>query len=209
MKVVVTAFQLAGIEYITHHFPSIIPIMNMRRFLSVLLMTTLLVSGCSRFEFQTKGSKPTSAKSAAAKQDTCPAPFASGTLITRLDDTLAKTAETQHWPKTADQCKSRFPYDFKIVSVQPPIVIGIPKTMDEVGCSPISEPLNCLKSSVFDGSYEIATQFKHSTQLVWFSPDHGPRLFKVPSHAKSMFLMIGGHSFRMRRQGDTWRVLNK
>ena len=172
-------------------------------------MIAFAVSSCSRFEFRPQHSATSSAQSSAIKQASCPAAFASGTLISRLDDTLAKTAETHHWPKTSNQCKSRFPYDFKIVSVQPPIVIGIPKPVDEVGCSPITEPLNCLRSSVFDGSYEIARQFKHSTELVWFSPDHGPRLFKVPSHAKSMFLMISGHSFRMRRQGDTWKVLSK
>ncbi len=173
------------------------------------IVCTLIVSGCSRFEFQTKKPESKLSRSGVMKQDACPTALAGGTLISRLDETLAKTVETKHWPKIANQCKSRFPYDFKIVSVQPPIVIGIPKSIDEVGCSPITEPLNCLSSSVFDGNYEIVRQFKHSTELVWFSPDHGPRLFKVPSHAKSMFLMIAGHSFRMRRQGDTWKVLTK
>ncbi len=173
------------------------------------IVFTFIVSGCSRFEFQTKRPESRPSYSAAMKQSACPTAFASGTLISRLDETLAKTPESKQWSKTTNQCKASFPYDFKIVSIQPPIVIGIPKAIDEVGCSAISEPLNCLRSSVFDGNYEIVRQFKHSTNLVWFSPDHGPRLFKVPSHAKSMFLMIGGHSFRMRRQGDTWKVLTK
>ena len=121
-------------------------------------------------------------------------------LTAQLDDTLLQTKEAQTWPLNSDG-QHKFPYRFTILSLSPTIVVGYPITSSTadrcVSCS-------YLRSERFSGRYAIATQFAYSSGLVWFSPEHGARLFKVPTHANSVFFVIAGQSAQLKRKGNNW-----
>ena len=121
-------------------------------------------------------------------------------LTAQLDDTLLQTKEAQTWPLNS-KGQRQLPYHFTILSLSPTIVVGYPITSSTadrcVSCS-------YLRSERFSDRYAIATQFAYSSGLVWFSPEHGARLFKVPTHANSVFFMIAGQSAQLKRKGNNW-----
>jgi len=121
-------------------------------------------------------------------------------LTAQLDDTLLQTKEAQAWPLNG-KGQRQLPYRFTILSLSPTIVVGYPITSSNadrcVSCS-------YLRSERFAGRYAIATQFAYSSGLVWFSPEHGARLFKVPTHANSVFFVIAGQSAQLKRKGNNW-----
>ena len=121
-------------------------------------------------------------------------------LTAQLDDTLLRTKEAQTWPLNG-KGQRQLPYRFTILSLSPTIVVGYPITSSTtdrcVSCS-------YLRSERFAGRYAIATQFAYSSGLVWFSPEHGARLFKVPTHANSVFFVIAGQSAQLKRKGNNW-----
>jgi hypothetical protein len=121
-------------------------------------------------------------------------------LTAQLDDTLLQTKEAQTWPLNSDG-QHKFPYRFTILSLSPTIVVGYPITS-----SAADRCISCsyLRSERFSGRYAIATQFAYSSGLVWFSPEHGARLFKVPTHANSVFFVIAGQSAQLKRKGNNW-----
>ena len=184
---------------------------------SLLLLALCLgfaLSGCSRFEFnQAKSNaekvlkQPVSAEKTCATETSAP----SSDLVARLDDTLLKTKESKTWSRSEnDRCKRQIPYHFTVVSVSPTIVIGAPvKSSSSSRCSANNAAINCLRSKKLAGYYEVDSKFTHTPGLVWFSPEHGPRLFDVPTHANSIFLMIGGQSARLKRKGDQWIFVRK
>lgn len=121
-------------------------------------------------------------------------------LTAQLDDTLLQTKEAQAWPLNS-KGQRQLPYRFTILSLSPTIVVGYPITSSTadrcVSCS-------YLRSERFSDRYAIATQFAYSSGLVWFSPEHGARLFKVPTHANSVFFMIAGQSAQLKQKGNNW-----
>ena len=179
-----------------------------RWLLAVLLGSGLALSGCTRFEADAaKSSAQSTLKQPALTEQQCtPARPQSG-LVAQLDDTLAKTKEAKHWPSSkSDRCKRQFPYHFTVISVSPILVIGTPVTSPaDMNCIAGNTSIHCLRSERFAGRYEVADSFAHAPGLVWFSPEHGPRLFDIPQHAKSMFLLINGKSLRLKRKGTQWR----
>ncbi|WP_316677343.1 hypothetical protein [uncultured Tolumonas sp.] len=125
-------------------------------------------------------------------------------LTAQLDDTLLHTKEAQTWPLN-NNGQHKFPYHFTILSLSPTIVVGYPIPPSAADhCSSVGSSCNYLHSERFAGRYEIATQFAYSTDLVWFSPEHGARLFKVPPHANTVFFAIAGHSAQLKRKGNGW-----
>ncbi|MDD2343919.1 MAG: hypothetical protein PHV54_13685 [Tolumonas sp.] len=125
-------------------------------------------------------------------------------LTAQLDDTLLHTKEAQAWPLN-NNGQHKFPYHFTILSLSPTIVVGYPLQPSAADhCSSVGASCNYLHSERFAGRYEIATQFAYSSGLVWFSPEHGARLFKVPAHANSVFFVIAGQSAQLRRKGNNW-----
>ena len=197
----------------------------------LLLLTTCLgvtLSGCTRFEFNQakinaekvlKQQKASNTKCAANQPCECQTSSTTSAdksapqsdLVAQLDDTLAKTKEAKGWPVSEyDHCKRKMPYHFTVVSVSPTIVIGAPITpLSGAACSANNSTINCLRSKKFMGYYEVGNQLTNAPGLVWFSPEHGPRLFDVPAHANSIFLMIGGQSVRLKRKGDLWVFARK
>ena len=197
----------------------------------LLLLTAFLgvvSSGCTRFEFNQaklnaekalKQQKAANTKCAANQPCECQTSTTTNAdksapqsdLVTRLDDTLTKTKEAKAWPRSEyDHCKRRMPYQFTVVSVSPTIVIGAPMTpLSGVACAANNSAINCLRSKKFMGYYEVDNQLTNAPGLVWFSPEHGPRLFDVPTHANSIYLMIGGQSARLKRKGDQWIFIRK
>lgn len=124
-------------------------------------------------------------------------------LVTQLDETLLNMREVQAWPMSEGQHK--FPYRFTILSIFPTIVVGYPlTTYSSAHCASGVVLGSCLPSGRFAGNYALATSVAAVPGLVWFSPEHGARLFKVPPHANSVFFMINGESARMKRQGSKW-----
>ena len=183
----------------------------------LLLLTLCLglaLSGCSRFEFnQAKSNAEKLLKQPAKAEKTCTTDSSApaSDLVARLDDTLLKTKESKTWPLSEnDRCKRKIPYHFTVVSVSPIIVIGAPaKSSPSSRCSTNNAAINCLRSKKFMGDYEVDSKLTHTPGLVWFSPEHGPRLFDVPAHANSIYLMIGGQSARLKRKGDQWIFIRK
>lgn len=174
----------------------------------------LALSGCSRFEFnQAKSNAEKLLKQPALAEKSCPVDNSApaSDLVARLDDTLLKTKESKTWPLSEnDRCKRQIPYHFTVVSVSPTIVIGAPaKSSSSSRCSTNNAAINCLRSKKLAGYYDVDSQFPHTSGLVWFSPEHGPRLFDVPAHANSIFLMIGGQSVRLKRKNNLWLMSNK
>jgi hypothetical protein len=174
----------------------------------------LALSGCSRFEFnQAKSNAEKMLKQPTLAEKPCPADNSAlaSDLVSRLDDTLLKTKESKTWPFSEyDRCKRKMPYHFTVISVSPIVVIGAPITkLSGATFAANSLAINCLRSKKFMGYYEVDNQLANARGLVWFSPEHGPRLFDVPSHANSIFLMISGQSVRLKRKGDLWVVSNK
>ena len=172
------------------------------------------LSGCSRFEFnQAKSNAEKLLKQPAPAEKTCPTDSSApaSDLVARLDDTLLKTKESKTWPRSEnDRCKRQIPYHFTVVSVSPTIVIGAPaKLSSSSRCSANNAAINCLRSKKLAGYYEVDSKLTHTPGLVWFSPEHGPRLFDVPAHANSIYLMIGGQSARLKRKGDQWIFVRK
>lgn len=185
---------------------------------SCLLLLTVLwglaLSGCTRFEFnQAKSNAEKALKQQKAANTKCTAgnSLPQPGLVAQLDDTLAKTKESKAWPFSEnDHCKRKMPYHFTVVSVSPTIVVGAPVTaVSGANCSANNASINCLRSAKFTGYYDVDSKFTHAPGLVWFSPEHGPRLFDVPAHANSIFLMIGGQSVRLKRKGDQWVFARK
>jgi hypothetical protein len=177
------------------------------------LCLTLLITGCNHY-----GSDAMRAAAkkrlASSKSDagSCPKPVIAGSdLVSRLDKTLFDTKESKAWPVSAtDHCLHKLPYHFTVVSTSPAIVIGSPVTFSANNqCSTNSASINCLRSKLFDGYYEVDNTFTHTPQMVWFSPEHGARLFDVPSQANSIFLLINGKSIRLKRKGNEWRFSEK
>lgn len=179
-----------------------------RWLLAVLLCSGLALSGCTRFEPDAakSGAQSTLKQSPLPEQQCAPVRPQSG-LVAQLDDTLAKTKEAKQWPLSkSDRCKRQFPYHFTVISVSPILVIGTPVTSPaDTNCISGNTSIHCLRSEQFAGRYEVADSFAHVPGLVWFSPEHGPRLFDIPQHAKSMFLLINGKSLRLKRKGTQWR----
>lgn len=181
---------------------------------AILTVTTavfILLAGCNRFESafqkQLPKTKPTTSTAVTDCSKKIPA---NGTdLISRLDAALWQTQESKQWPMDKVTCKRTLPYQFNVLSINPAIIVGAPLKAPATLCSPLKQPLNCLASKAFNGSYLITDHFKHSPELVWLSPEHGARLFKVPTNAKSIFLMINGKTIRLRRNGSDWSLLNK
>ena len=125
-------------------------------------------------------------------------------LTAQLDDTLLQTKEAQTWPQN-DNGQRQLPYRFTILSLSPTIVVGYPITSSAADrCLSAGASCNYLRSERFSGRYAIATQFAYSSGLVWFSPEHGARLFKVPAHANSVFFVIAGQSAQLKRKGNNW-----
>ncbi len=129
-------------------------------------------------------------------------------LVAQLDDTLANTRESRTWPVIDGQ--QQLPYRFVILSVSPTIVVGYPAKADSsVRCNTGVSLGHCLPSARFAGNYALATQISAVPGLVWFSPEHGARLFKVPDHTNSVFFMINGQSAKMKRLGTKWQFSRK
>lgn len=177
------------------------------------LFLVLSLSGCNRYGSKTsKTDTHELATPRATNASQCAQNKAGGSdLVFRLDETLSKTKESKSWPvSNSDHCKRKTPYHFTVVSVSPTIVIGSPaKSSRTSHCSSNNAAINCLRSKKFMGYYEVDNKFTHTPGLVWFSPEHGPRLFDVPAHANSIFLMIGGQSARLKRKGDQWVFIRK
>ncbi len=186
-----------------------VPVRHSYRFLlAVMFCSGLALFGCTRFEPDAakSGTQSTLKPSPLPEQQCAPVRLQSG-LVAQLDDTLAKTKEAKQWPLSkSDRCKRQFPYHFTVISVSPILVIGAPVTSPaDTNCISGNTSIHCLRSERFAGRYEVADSFAHAPGLVWFSPEHGPRLFDVPTHAKSMFLLINGKSLRLKRKGTQWR----
>ena len=185
----------------------------------LVLFCGLALYGCSRFESdQARGHAQQALKQLASSAQKCAKDRAcdceqaiadasakkvspSG-LVAKLDDTLSQTKEFKSWPLSGTgRCQRQLPYRFTILSLSPTIVVGYPITSSTadrcVSCS-------YLRSERFSGRYAIATQFAYSSGLVWFSPEHGARLFKVPAHANSVFFVIAGQSAQLKRKGNNW-----
>lgn len=194
----------------------------------LVLFCGLALYGCSRFESdQARGHAQQALKQLASSGQKCAKDRAcdceqavadasakkvspSG-LVAKLDDTLSQTKEFKRWPLSGTgRCQRQLPYHFTVISVSPLLVIGSPvKSLADANCSASDSPLTCLRSKRFAGNYEIANKFTHTPGLVWFSPEHGPRLFDVPQHAKSMYLLINGKSLRLKRKGNQWMFSRK
>ncbi|WP_024871458.1 hypothetical protein [Tolumonas lignilytica] len=188
-----------------------------------ILLGGLLLSGCSRFESGQNQSAAHNAKPSANLQNACASKYqcecqntsethsdthiSKTDLVAQLDDTLARTKAIQAWPfSKIDHCRREFPYHFTVVSINPAIVVGAPvQSSSAATCTSI----NCLRSRKFIGYYEVDDQFTNEPGLVWFSPEHGPRLFDVPAHANSIFLLIGGKAVRLKRKGNQWHLSRK
>ena len=172
---------------------------------SILAGVTMLY-GCTRFEAETPKKNNLPVKSPALIQQACaiPADDKSSDLVTRLDSTLLKTKEAKGWSVSdIDRCRHKFPYRFIVVSSSPAVVIGLPtKSSSDATCLSV----NCLRSKRFIGYYEVADKFTHVPGLVWFSPEHGARLFDVPPHANSIFLMLNGKTVRLKKKGNEWML---
>lgn len=179
--------------------------------LSLSTIALILLAGCNRFDSvfhkpipKTQPAKPV------AQNDCQKKTLSSGSdLISRLDAALWQTPESKQWVMDKITCKRALPYQFNVVSINPAIIVGAPLQAPATQCSPIQQPMNCLASKAFNGSFLITDHFKHSPNLVWLSPEHGARLFNVPTNAKSIFLMINGKTIRLRRHGNDWSMLNQ
>ncbi len=194
----------------------------------MVLFCGLALYGCSRFESdQARGHAQQALKPQASSGQKCAKDracdceqaiadasakkVAPSDLVAKLDDALSQTKEFKSWPLSgAERCQRKLPYHFTVISVSPILVVGTPVTsLADANCSASDSPLNCLRSKKFAGNYEIANKFTHAPGLVWFSPEHGPRLFDIPQHAKSMYLLINGKSLRLKRKGNQWMFTHK
>lgn len=183
-----------------------------RFLLATLLCSGLALSGCTRFEPDAaKNSAQSTLKQPSLPGQTCSPARPQTGLVGLLDETLAKTKEAKAWPVSkSDRCKHQFPYHFTVISVSPVLVIGTPLTSPaKANCVSGNASIHCLRSERFAGRYEVADTFTHASGLVWFSPEHGPRLFDIPQHAKSMYLLINGKSLRLKRKGNQWVFAHK
>jgi len=174
---------------------------------------TLFITGCNHYGSDAMRAAANKQHSASkADVGSCPKPVITGSdLVSRLDKTLFDTKESKAWPVSAtNHCLHKLPFHFTVVSISPAIVIGSPVTFSANNqCSTNSASINCLRSKLFDGYYEVNNTFTHTSQMVWFSPEHGARLFDVPSQANSIFLLINGKSIRLKRKGSEWRFSEK
>ncbi len=190
-----------------------VPVRHSYRFLlAVMFCSGLALSGCTRFEPDAaKNSAQSTLKQPTLPEQQCTSVRPQSGLVAQLDDTLAKTKEAKRWPLSkADRCKHQFPYHFTVISVSPILVIGTPVTSPaDTNCISGNTSIHCLRSERFAGRYEVADSFAHAPGLIWFSPEHGPRLFEVPLNAKSMFLLINGKSLRLKRKGNQWVFTGK
>lgn len=183
-------------------------------FLILTCCIGIVLSGCSRFEFnQTKSNTEKNLKHSTSKEKVCVVEDNSTptTLVDRLDATLMQMKESKTWAKsTSDACKKELPYRFTVISVAPIVAMGVPDNRQvNSHCVQNSAAINCLRSKRFTGYYQVDNKFMHATNLVWFSPEHGPRLFEIPAQAKSMFMMIGGQSIRLKRKDNWWSFAKK
>lgn len=126
-------------------------------------------------------------------------------LIHTLDQTLQNTPESRHWLQDPQSGKTRIPYQFTILSISPTIVVGYPITAGNSSyCTNQAKYHYCLKSGLFSGAYEVSSSLRYAPNLVWFSPEHGPTIFKAPVGTKSVFFVINGTTVRMKRNGNQW-----
>jgi len=173
----------------------------------------LFITGCNHYgsdAIRSVANKQRSSNNADAS--TCHQPVISGSdLVSRLDKTLFDTKDAKSWPVSAtNHCQHKLAYNFTVVSTSPAIVIGSPITFSANNqCSTNSAAMNCLRSKLFDGYYVVDDSFMHTPKMVWFSPEHGARLFDVPAQANSIFLLINGKSIRLKRKGNEWHFSQK